>query len=75
VVDSEDVISGASYYQRAPSCRVNEQHSPARTLAGWKSRCSPPVCDNHLVTCAEVLAMYLLIWSPVSLDPAQDRNA
>jgi hypothetical protein len=58
----------ASYYQRAellPALQSNETLRE-RFFGGVKK----PVfttsnADNHLVTCAEVLAMYLLVWSPV----------
>ncbi|NBF10957.1 alkaline phosphatase D family protein [Pseudomonas sp. Fl4BN1] len=58
----------ASYYQRAellPALKSNETLRE-RFFGGVKKPIfTSSNADNHLVTFAEVLAMYLLVWSPV----------
>ena len=58
----------ASYYQRAellPALKSNETLRE-RFFGGVKKPIfTSSSADNHLVTFAEVLAMYLLVWSPV----------
>ncbi|MCU1719079.1 alkaline phosphatase D family protein [Pseudomonas sp. 5P_3.1_Bac2] len=57
----------ASYYQRTellPETPSN-QGVHKRFFAGVKKPIfTSNSADNHLVTCAEMLAMYLLVWSP-----------
>ncbi|MGE8413547.1 MAG: alkaline phosphatase D family protein [Pseudomonas sp.] len=59
---------GASYYRRAellPALKSNETLRE-RFFGGVKKPIfTSSSADNHLVTFAEVLAMYLLVWSPV----------
>jgi len=58
----------ASYYQRAellPALKSNETLRE-RFFGGVKKPIfTSSSADNHLVTFAEVMAMYLLVWSPV----------
>jgi hypothetical protein len=65
----------ASYYHRAdllPALESNETLRE-RFFGGVKKPIfTSSTADNHLVTFAEVMAMYLLVWSPVSwtlIDP------
>ncbi|QQZ41056.1 alkaline phosphatase family protein [Pseudomonas sp. SK3(2021)] len=65
----------ASYYQRAellPALKSNETLRE-RFFGGVKKPIfTSSSADNHLVTFAEVMAMYLLVWSPVPwrlIDP------
>lgn len=58
----------ASYYQRAellPELKSNETLRERFFGGVEKPIFTTSSADNHLVTCAEVLAMYLLVWSPV----------
>nr|BFE91377.1 hypothetical protein GCM10020185_19130 [Pseudomonas brassicacearum subsp. brassicacearum] len=59
----------ASYYHRAdllPALESNETLRERFFSAGPASRFfTSSSADNHLVTFAEVMAMYLLVWSPV----------
>jgi hypothetical protein len=71
VVDDSEALyrHPASYYQRAEL--LPELTSNITLRERFFGGVEKPVfttssADNHLVTCAEVLAMYLLIWSPVS---------
>lgn len=65
----------ASYYHRAdllPALESNETLRE-RFFGGVKKPIfTSSTADNHLVTFAEVMAMYLLVWSPPPLDP--DRH-
>jgi hypothetical protein len=57
----------ASYYQRAellPALKSNETLRERFFGGVEKPVFTTSSADNHLVTCAEVLAMYLLVWSP-----------
>jgi hypothetical protein len=70
VVDSSDALyrHPASYYQRAellPALKSNETLRERFFGGVEKPVFTTSSADNHLVTCAEVLAMYLLVWSPV----------
>ncbi|MBK5009300.1 alkaline phosphatase family protein [Pseudomonas sp. S60] len=74
----------ASYYHRAHllPAQARNENLRARFFGGKRKPIfSSSNADNHLVTFAEVMAMYLLVWSPVpwqlvhldmpeSLDPA-----
>ncbi|MCD5996918.1 alkaline phosphatase family protein [Pseudomonas sp. CDFA 602] len=58
----------ASYYQRAdllPALKSND--TLRERFFGGKSKpvFTSSTADNHLVTLAEVMAMYMLVWSPV----------
>ncbi|OLF51778.1 alkaline phosphatase D family protein [Pseudomonas chlororaphis] len=69
VADSEALYRHpASYYRRAellPALKSNETLRE-RFFGGVKKPIfTSSSADNHLVTFAEVLAMYLLVWSPV----------
>ncbi|MDK1396543.1 alkaline phosphatase family protein [Pseudomonas protegens] len=69
VADSQALYRhGASYYQRAellPALKSNETLRE-RFFGGVKKPIfTSSNADNHLVTFAEVLAMYLLVWSPL----------
>lgn len=70
VVDDSQALycHHASYYQRAellPALKSNETLRE-RFFGGVKKPIfTSSSADNHLVTFAEVLAMYLLAWSPV----------
>lgn len=70
VVDDSATLYGhvASYYHRAdllPALDSNETLRE-RFFGGVKKPIfTSSTADNHLVTFAEVLAMYLLVWSPV----------
>lgn len=58
----------ASYYQRSellPALQSNETLRERFFGGVEKPVFTTSSADNHLVTCAEVLAMYLLVWSPV----------
>lgn len=58
----------ASYYQRTellPALKSNETLRERFFGGVEKPVFTTSSADNHLVTCAEVLAMYLLVWSPV----------
>lgn len=79
VVDASASLYGhrASYYRRAdllPALDSNETLRE-RFFGGVKKPIfTSSTADNHLVTFAEVMAMYLLVWSPtpwtlVSLQP------
>ncbi|KAA0946953.1 alkaline phosphatase family protein [Pseudomonas sp. ANT_H14] len=69
VVDDSAMLYGhpASYYHRAdllPALESNETLRE-RFFGGVKKPIfTTSTADNHLVTFAEVLAMYLLVWSP-----------
>ncbi|MGB8972505.1 MAG: alkaline phosphatase D family protein [Pseudomonas capeferrum] len=57
----------ASYYHRADLLPAQEQNESLRErFFGGKRKpiFSSSNADNHLVTFAEVMAMYLLVWSP-----------
>lgn len=69
VVDDSDAlyVHPASYYQRAellPALKSNETLRERFFGGVEKPVFTTNSADNHLVTCAEVLAMYLLVWSP-----------
>ena len=70
VVDDSAALYGhrASYYHRAellPALKSNETLRE-RFFGGVKKPIfTSSSADNHLVTFAEVLAMYLLVWSPL----------
>ncbi|MGB4074080.1 alkaline phosphatase D family protein [Pseudomonas sp.] len=69
VVDDSDAlyVHPASYYQRAellPALKSNETLRERFFGGVEKPVFTSSSADNHLVTCAEVLAMYLLVWSP-----------
>jgi hypothetical protein len=71
----------ASYYQRAellPALKSNETLRE-RFFGGVKKPIfTSSSADNHLVTFAEVMAMYLLVWSPVPwslIDPRPPQLA
>ncbi len=81
VVDDSASLYGhrASYYHRAdllPALDSNETLRE-RFFGGVKKPIfTSSTADNHLVTFAEVLAMYLLVWSPtpwtlIALQPPQ----
>ncbi|WP_044872428.1 alkaline phosphatase D family protein [Pseudomonas sp. LFM046] len=58
----------ASYYHRAdllPALESNETLRERFFRGARKPIFTSSNADNHLVTLAEVLAMYLLVWSPV----------
>src|SRR5690606_24684040 len=58
----------ASYYHRADLLPAQESNESLRErFFGGKRKpiFSSSNADNHLVTFAEVMAMYLLVWSPV----------
>ncbi len=70
VVDDSEALyqHPASYYQRAellPALKSNETLRERFFGGVEKPVFTTSSADNHLVTCAEVLAMYLLVWSPV----------
>jgi len=70
VVDDSEALyqHPASYYQRAellPELKSNETLRERFFGGVEKPIFTTSSADNHLVTCAEVLAMYLLVWSPV----------
>ncbi|SDX62842.1 PhoD-like phosphatase [Pseudomonas syringae] len=57
----------ASYYQRAdllPALKSNDTLRERFFGGASKPVFTSSTADNHLVTLAEVLAMYLLVWSP-----------
>lgn len=71
VLDSEHVDSGSALYQHPDTLyqRLNLLPTitmPARWFGVGRSLpiFSSRFCDNHLITLAEVIAMYLLVWSP-----------
>lgn len=58
----------ASYYQRAdllPALKSNDTLRDRFFGGTSKPVFTSATADNHLVTLAEVMAMYLLVWSPV----------
>ncbi|CAM3030921.1 hypothetical protein BZK31_23360 [Pseudomonas floridensis] len=58
----------ASYYQRAdllPALKSNDTLRERFFGGTSKPVFTSATADNHLVTLAEVMAMYLLVWSPV----------
>ncbi|WP_375739007.1 alkaline phosphatase D family protein [Pseudomonas boanensis] len=70
VVSDSAVLYGhpASYYHRAdllPALESNETLRERFFGGARKPIFTSSNADNHLVTLAEVLAMYLLVWSPV----------
>ena len=69
VEDSRDVYEhAASYYHRAdllPALKSNETLRERFFGGKRKPIFTSSTADNHLVTFAEVMAMYLLVWSPV----------
>jgi hypothetical protein len=84
VVDSQALYRHpASYYHRADLLPAQESNETLRErFFGGKRKpiFSSSNADNHLVTFAEVMAMYLLVWSPalalVRLDmPTAHRAA
>ena len=69
VVDDSDALYGhpASYYHRAdllPALASNDTLRERFFGGVEKPIFTSSSADNHLVTLAEVLAMYLLVWSP-----------
>ncbi|MGE8361695.1 alkaline phosphatase D family protein [Pseudomonas sp.] len=69
VVDDSEALytHPASYYQRAellPALETNETLREKFFGGVEKPIFTSNTADNHLVTFAEVLAMYLLVWSP-----------
>jgi len=69
VVDNSADLYGhpASYYHRAdllPALKSNETLRERFFGGSEKPIFTSANADNHLVTLAEVLAMYLLVWSP-----------
>jgi hypothetical protein len=79
IVDNSDelYVHPAGYYDRPhllPDTSVNDGLSK-RFFGGVKKPIfTSSSADNHLVTCAEMLAMYLLVWSPLPwtlLDDSQ----
>lgn len=68
VADSSELYAHpASYYQRTELLpETPDNHGVhKRFFAGVKKPIfTSNSADNHLVTCAEMLAMYLLVWSP-----------
>ena len=69
VVDDSDELyrHPASYYQRAellPALKSNETLRDRFFGGARKPVFTSSTADNHLVTLAEVMAMYLLVWSP-----------
>ncbi|HWV08309.1 MAG TPA: alkaline phosphatase family protein [Pseudomonas sp.] len=69
VVDDSEALytHPASYYQRAellPALATNETLREKFFGGVEKPIFTSNTADNHLVTFAEVLAMYLLVWSP-----------
>ncbi|MFJ4141167.1 alkaline phosphatase D family protein [Pseudomonas sp. NPDC089734] len=68
VEDSADLYRHpASYYQRAdllPALKSNETLRERFFGGVSKPVFTSSSADNHLVTLAEVMAMYLLVWSP-----------
>ncbi len=70
VVDDSQALYGhaASYYHRAdllPALESNETLRERFFGGARKPIFTSSNADNHLVTFAEVMAMYLLVWSPV----------
>ncbi len=69
VADSQALYQHpASYYHRADLLPAQETNDTLRErFFGGKRKpiFSSSNADNHLVTLAEVMAMYLLVWSPV----------
>ncbi|WP_285961092.1 alkaline phosphatase D family protein [Pseudomonas tohonis] len=70
VVDDSQALyrHPASYYRRAdllPALESNETLRERFFGGSKKPIFTSSSADNHLVTLAEVLAMYLLVWSPV----------
>ncbi len=70
VVDDSQALyaHGACYYQRAdllPALEANEGLRRRFFGGTRKPIFTSSNADNHLVTFAEVMAMYLLVWSPV----------
>ncbi|SDI74074.1 hypothetical protein SAMN05216588_12365 [Pseudomonas flavescens] len=68
VEDSADLyVHPASYYHRAdllPALKANETLRERFFGGTEKPIFTSSNADNHLVTLAEVLAMYLLVWAP-----------
>jgi len=69
VVDDSDALyqHPASYYQRAdllPALEINQTLRDKFFGGVAKPIFTSSSADNHLVTFAEVMAMYLLVWSP-----------
>lgn len=69
VVDDSDELYNhpASYYQRAdllPALKSNDTLRERFFGGAKKPVFTTATADNHLVTLAEVMAMYLLVWSP-----------
>lgn len=70
VADSQALYQHpASYYHRATCCQRRKPTTPCASGFFWRQAqadfFSSSNADNHLVTLAEVMAMYLLVWSPV----------
>jgi hypothetical protein len=69
VVDDSEALyrHPASYYQRAdllPALKSNDTLRERFFGGASKPVFTSATADNHLVTLAEVMAMYLLVWSP-----------
>ncbi|MDF2642564.1 MAG: hypothetical protein K0R45_1837 [Pseudomonas sp.] len=69
IVDDSEALyrHPASYYQRAdllPALKSNETLRDRFFGGTSKPVFTSSTADNHLVTLAEVIAMYLLVWSP-----------
>jgi hypothetical protein len=69
ISDSQELYGHpASYYHRAdllPALKSNETLRERFFGGTRKPIFTSSTADNHLVTFAEVMAMYLLVWSPV----------
>ncbi|MEQ4314743.1 alkaline phosphatase D family protein [Pseudomonas syringae] len=72
-------VHPASYYQRAdllPALKSNDTLRERFFGGASKPVFTSSTADNHLVTLAEVMAMYLLVWSPVPwtlIEPGMPR--
>ena len=79
IVDDSEALyqHPASYYQRAellPALNSNDTLRERFFGGVEKPVFTTSSADNHLVTCAEVLAMYLLVWSPVPWTLLQEES-
>ncbi|MGO3890171.1 MAG: alkaline phosphatase family protein [Paenalcaligenes sp.] len=79
VADSESLYKHpASYYQRAdllPAFKSNEDLRERFFGGVEKPIFTTTSAHNHLVTLAEVLAMYMLVWSPIAWQIIPEAKA
>lgn len=74
---AELFASPLNYYRRSellPSNQGNQRLKKRFFEGARKPIFTTSSADNHLITLAEVLAMYLLVWSPIPWQPLSEEQ-